>query len=273
MQKEYICECGKIYHNSQAFNGHKRNCKVHYISKYGSIDKLNEIRLKISISSHETQKEKQVKLRETKLNTWISEQHKCEKCGCIMYQKFGSGRFCSRACANSKSHSLESRIKLAETLRKRKLTSTEINKIKNPKQKRDKFVYNGPELPIIERTKNSIGYQPRNKTCYPERFWIEVLKSNNINYYHDFPIQKPSGGRGVYRLDFLVDNIDIEIDDSLHDAPNIHAKDIKRDEYLKSLGYIIYRIKWVDPCNDVKKDIVNNQINDLFNFLGKSRIK
>lgn len=25
----YICECGKAFDNSQAFNGHKSNCKAH----------------------------------------------------------------------------------------------------------------------------------------------------------------------------------------------------------------------------------------------------
>lgn len=25
----YICECGKTFGNSQVFNGHKSNCKIH----------------------------------------------------------------------------------------------------------------------------------------------------------------------------------------------------------------------------------------------------
>ena len=30
---EYVCECGKIFTNSQSFNGHKSNCKVHIEAK------------------------------------------------------------------------------------------------------------------------------------------------------------------------------------------------------------------------------------------------
>lgn len=41
MTKEYICECGKSYTYSQAFNGHKRHCKIH-LQKTGKLDKMLE---------------------------------------------------------------------------------------------------------------------------------------------------------------------------------------------------------------------------------------
>lgn len=34
-QKEYVCICGKIFTNSQSFNGHKGRCKIHMQNKYG----------------------------------------------------------------------------------------------------------------------------------------------------------------------------------------------------------------------------------------------
>lgn len=39
-------------------------------------------------------------LREKNLQKWIDEQHCCEICGKLMTIKYGSGRFCSKECAN-----------------------------------------------------------------------------------------------------------------------------------------------------------------------------
>ena len=36
----------------------------------------------------------------------------CEKCGKITEEKFGSGRFCSRACANTRTHSAETKERI-----------------------------------------------------------------------------------------------------------------------------------------------------------------
>jgi hypothetical protein len=42
--------------------------------------------------------------------------HICERCGEIMTTKFGSGRFCSRACANARDHSEETKEKISQAL-------------------------------------------------------------------------------------------------------------------------------------------------------------
>ena len=44
--------------------------------------------------------------------------YKCEKCGKEVIEKFGSGRFCSRTCANSKTHSVETKKKISESVKK-----------------------------------------------------------------------------------------------------------------------------------------------------------
>lgn len=46
---------------------------------------------------------------------WVAEQHVCNRCGKIMTKKFGSGNFCSRACANTREHSEETRKKMSES--------------------------------------------------------------------------------------------------------------------------------------------------------------
>ena len=43
----------------------------------------------------------------------------CEKCGKPVYKKFGSGRFCSRACANSRNHSDLTKEKISLGIKKK----------------------------------------------------------------------------------------------------------------------------------------------------------
>lgn len=44
--------------------------------------------------------------------------YKCERCGKEVFERFGSGRFCSKACANSRTHSEETKKKISESVRK-----------------------------------------------------------------------------------------------------------------------------------------------------------
>jgi len=109
--KEYICECGKIFDNPQRFNGHKKNCLIH-LKSCGKEDKIDEYVLSQKIGAAkngELRRKQNAEIKQNLLNQWISEQHTCERCGKVMTEKFGSGRFCSRHCANSKPHSEEAK--------------------------------------------------------------------------------------------------------------------------------------------------------------------
>ena len=103
MKKEYVCECGKKFYNPNGFNGHKAHCKVHYdaigkeYNDYGAVQKAKKI--------HQD--------NQNKLQQWVSEKHTCETCGKVMTEKFGSGRFCSRSCANTRIHNALYRIPLS----------------------------------------------------------------------------------------------------------------------------------------------------------------
>lgn len=273
MEKEYICTCGRIFTNPQSFNAHKRHCIIH-LEKAGKLEKIkqvNKIAAQKAALTHKTNIERK---HELLLQKWISEKHTCEKCGKVMTEKFGSGRFCSRACANGRIISTSTKIKISETLRKRTLTKEEIFILLNKEKisAKRKYFYNGPELPKLVEENLNKGYFSRLRMSYAEKFWKQVLDNNKIKYEHDFIIQRPQGLRGVYRLDFLVDNIDIEIDGEMHNEEDVVRKDAERDLYLNSLGYITYRIKWVNPINDKNKEIVNNQIDELFKFLQKPRL-
>jgi hypothetical protein len=51
-----------------------------------------------------------------KLEKWINEKHTCENCGKVMTQYFGRGRFCSRSCANTRTHSEQTKQKIKESV-------------------------------------------------------------------------------------------------------------------------------------------------------------
>lgn len=78
-------------------------CKGDKNGHYGK-PHSEETRRHISEVKREAGKLKQ----EEKRLQWISEKHSCEICGIIMSEKWGSGRFCSKACAN-KSISLKNK--------------------------------------------------------------------------------------------------------------------------------------------------------------------
>lgn len=101
----YKCECGKEFEKPNSFNAHKSNCRDHYIAKYGSDEKWLEIKVRRSKNSLNTNKINFKQRQIEELNIWISEQHACERCHKIMTKWYGSGRFCSQSCANSKDNS------------------------------------------------------------------------------------------------------------------------------------------------------------------------
>lgn len=112
MTKEYICECGKILYSPQSFNGHKSSCKIH-LAATGKLEARQQVwqnaGTKVSKSLKNFAK---VKSEEAQA-AWLIVEHKCECCNKIMTEKFGSGRFCSRACANKRVHSDTTKQKLS----------------------------------------------------------------------------------------------------------------------------------------------------------------
>ena len=112
----FKCECGREFENGQSFNGHKSHCKVHQLAKYGTLDLLISAQQKKAVKAHKTFLVKQEQKKLQAEADWAAEQHICEACGKIMTEKFGSGRFCSRACANGRIHSEETKQKIADKL-------------------------------------------------------------------------------------------------------------------------------------------------------------
>lgn len=98
-EKIYICECGREFNSSQKINAHKSHCST-YLGPNRYEQRLYQLKKMASISGKQKSTEAKIKAQQN-LIIWLTEQHVCEKCGKVMTEKFGSGRFCSRACANS----------------------------------------------------------------------------------------------------------------------------------------------------------------------------
>ncbi len=82
----YQCVCGKVFTNSQSFNGHKSHCKEHLLStnKYGEYLIRQQSACELAQNAHRNN----AQIRRNSLSEqWISEQHTCEKCGKIMTEK------------------------------------------------------------------------------------------------------------------------------------------------------------------------------------------
>ena len=218
-----ICECGKEFNYSQSFNGHKRHCKIH-LAILGK-DHLTQ-RAELNALAVQGCKSYFKKQQEEKTLKWINEHHTCEKCGKVMTEKWGSGRFCSASCANSRPKSLEERAKISKGVAtsEKFITNKEIRKqeqiinekvyLENPNHcsicnsvlsyhiKDNKTC--GDQICIneflrrkqLEKVENGThkGWLRRNELSYPEQFWkkyliITVFLMNMIiQYQQELPI-------------------------------------------------------------------------------------
>lgn len=292
--EKYVCECGKDFATAQSFNGHKSNCIEHLI-KVGKITSkeewLKQKQIQQSKSIKSLAKNTLIK-KQKQLQQWISEQHKCEKCGKIMAEKFGSGRFCCRACANSKEHSEETKEKISLSLNNNQIFKQNKLKIhnkvyldyqKNPKkciicnkiipfEKRfNKCLCGDPEchkqymslaLKKAHAEGRHAGFIYHNQESYPEKYFKQILLTYNIPFESQFPVYN---GKNYYHLDFkLYDNIDLEIDGRLHEDEKQKVADQIRDNFMISCGYKIYRFKWVDPK---KVEYMQYKIEEFLNWL------
>lgn len=294
----YKCECGKEFTNPQSFNGHKCHCEIFQFAKYGSLDakierenKFRECALEQNRIKHEESNER----KNAELLEWILSKPRCERCGKIMTEKFGSGRFCSRACSNSRNHSSETKEKIKIGVKKsipRRRKRTNAPSVSS--FYKEKY-YSSPKTCII--CGNTLSYEQRNrKTCsdscknkllkqiqdklvssgqhkywisrdklsYAEEFWMNVLLNNNIGFEHNFSCPCYNT---CYFLDFFIyPNIDLEIDGKQHYYKDRKEHDILRDYRLSQKGLLVYRIKYINPKNSEQ---VKNQIDDFLNWYYK----
>jgi very-short-patch-repair endonuclease len=110
-------------------------------------------------------------------------------------------------------------------------------------------------------------WQSRNIISYAEKFWTKVLANNGISYQRELAVKHE---RSNYFLDFYIEvngnKIDLEIDGKQHQYKDRIESDTIRDNYLKSLGYIIYRIPWNEINSEAGKLKMQNKISRFLEF-------
>ena len=89
-----------------------------------------------------------------------------------------------------------------------------------------------------------------NRRSYPEKYFVKFFELEKIFDKYDI---REKFNVGKYFLDFAIIDLklDIEIDGQQHYRCNENIEhDLKRDCYLKSLGWKVYRICWANVCKN-----------------------
>jgi len=96
---------------------------------------------------------------------------------------------------------------------------------------------------------------------YPEKYFENVLIELGVSFEKQ---KKVIGKNKTYFLDFLIENkINLEIDGSQHKQTDRIKSDLVRDEFIKSLGYIVLRIDWRNPNTEEGKSYLLKKITEL----------
>lgn len=77
-----------------------------------------------------------------------------------------------------------------------------------------------------------------NGESYPEKYFREILEKENVSFIAQKRVS-------LYSLDFVIGNIDLEIDGEQHYVdPRVVASDKRRTAYLNGMGYTVIRVRW-----------------------------
>lgn len=176
MNKTYKCECGKEFTNPQSFNGHKSNCVIH-LKLTGKYENKMRAREKQISKIREVCAEKSKEFHRKNEEEWKKARHKCEHCGKVMERKYGSGRFCSKFCANSRKHSSESKEKISSSLKQRYELHSNERRLKS-EQKKSGYYLNPSRCVICG---NPLNYEKRSnlvccKKCQNELESIKAIE-------------------------------------------------------------------------------------------------
>lgn len=214
---------------------------------------------------------------------------KCEGCGLEHEIKFGSGRFCSRFCANrriydpKKKEEVYSKVsaklkhkkpdyicpncqksfrpkKVIQQCCSRSCSTIFYNKNMSDEQKKKISKMNRDRiLSRYEQGDMRIGWQNRSRfgSSYPEQYFEQVLTERNIEFSREVRI-------GRWFIDFvLINNIALEIDGRQHKDEDRKRRDEEKDEYLISNGWKVFRINWTNPKSKTSKKYLMDKLEEL----------
>lgn len=183
-------------------------------------------------------------------------QHSCVFCGKTVYAKFYKGVYCYECAEERGLCNLQMYDENGKSIPSKK-------RIQASKEVQQRLLDNGTHK----------GWASRKIISYPEKFWMEVLKNNNIDYSFNHVVKKSELGvendNSNYFLDFLIDgNIDLEIDGKQHKYTDRAESDKVRDELLSKNGYTVYRVEWNEINTEVGKQHMKEKIETFLKFIG-----
>ena len=154
-----------------------------------------------------------------------------------------SGKKGSNQYLNGSEMSKETKSKISEKLKNKKLSDSHRKKLSAAMKAAHE---NGKAWNIGKSRWN-------NEASYPEKFFMEVIQNeiSDKNYEHEYPV-------GIYSIDFAWPRkkLAIEIDGEQHQRFEEYRKrDNKKDEYLIANGWKILRIQWKEFFHEPKKFI------------------
>jgi hypothetical protein len=136
----------------------------------------------------------------------------CEKCGKETAEKFGSGRFCSRACANSRERPEATRKKIS-------ISCSNTNKAKQVKQRNISIYNENPKYCLVCNTK--IEYDRRfANTCTNRACQLQLISTQskgnggfrlNSHSYGKHGNYKGYRCDSTYELVYIIYNLDHDI--------------------------------------------------------------
>lgn len=224
-KKPNIClQCGKEITGKDRFV--KKFCNSSCAASYNNKGRKRTNKSKRTVKKSNLVRKSKLKQQQTR---------KCIVCGKDFYSTLTKSNKVSRAntCSDKCRHDLISRNSKATMLK------------------------------LISEGRHS-GWKSRNIISYPENFWMNVLKNNNINYKHNYPF-------GKYFLDFYIEignrKIDLEIDGKQHLYEDRKQSDIIRNEYVMSQGLEVYRIEWNTINTKIGKLKMKEKINLFLQFI------
>lgn len=203
-EKKYKCRyCGELFFNYSKLGAHITN--KHICKKCNICGKIINI---TNFNRHIDNCKK------------VNKSYYCEKCGKLVTKKFGSGRFCSRKCANSKSHS---------ELTKRKISKTILNNNLNKLKKYNYCIDCGKQISLCSKRCNRC-----NSKCLETRFKLSksAKKKKFFNLDNSTDI--------FYGYIYLTENL---INGAVYIGQHFTKNNLMKDNYYGSGIYLRHAIK------------------------------
>lgn len=166
---QFNCVCGKSFNSVKSLSAHKASCRTYYLHRDGNLDIFIQRNHNIKCAAAANHDKRSASISKVwhnkqinKLNTWLSTNPKCERCNQPLTKYYGSGRFCSKFCANAKHHTLETKQKIGISNHRNALYMRNVELyLANPKY----CVICGAVISYDNRHRNTCSKVCKNKLC------------------------------------------------------------------------------------------------------------